>query len=66
MMVITFARKACENSYVGQRHSNKKFVYVEGRIAENTVYVRDNILMNTGNKRKVCKSKGNLSIRNVP
>jgi hypothetical protein len=37
IMIIIFAIKACENAHMGQRHSKKKLVYVEGRIVENTV-----------------------------
>lgn len=37
MMVVTFARKACENAYVSHRHFKKKLVDVEGRIVEHTV-----------------------------
>jgi len=37
MMIIIFDRKACETAYMGQRHSKKKLVYVEGRIVENTL-----------------------------
>ena len=37
MMIFIFARKACENAYMGQRQSKKKLVYVEGRIVETVV-----------------------------
>jgi len=37
MMIIIFARKACETAFMDQRHYKKKLVFVEGRIVENTV-----------------------------
>ena len=37
MLINIFARKACENAYMGHRHTKKKLVYVEGRVVENTV-----------------------------
>lgn len=53
MMMMLLARKACECAYMGQCHSKKKLMYVEGTFVEITFYATDKILITTGVEKNV-------------